>query len=173
MCSSDLEVFLLPGVDRPYMKSLWSPAVRWTGVTEEGLDGGPVVPDDYDGSTQAVEQVRLNTARSGEIGMLVAPDYRSSIVLVPLQDVNVETGQRLDYAALSQRLEAIRAKYEGEGVRIHINGFAKVVGDLIDGLRQVLVFFAAAVVVCTVVLYAYTRCLRSTDRKSTRLNSSH
>ena len=156
------EVFLLPGVDRPYMKSLWSPAVRWTGVTEEGLDGGPVVPDDYDGSTQAVEQVRLNTARSGEIGMLVAPDYRSSIVLVPLQDVNVETGQRLDYAALSQRLEAIRAKYEGEGVRIHINGFAKVVGDLIDGLRQVLVFFAAAVVVCTVVLYAYTRCLRST-----------
>ena len=156
------EVFLLPGVDRPYMKSLWSPAVRWTGVTEEGLDGGPVVPDDYDGSTQAVEQVRLNTARSGEIGMLVAPDYRSSIVMVPLQDVNAETGQRLDYAALSQRLEAIRAKYEGDGVRIHINGFAKVVGDLIDGLRQVLVFFAAAVVVCTVVLFAYTRCLRST-----------
>ena len=25
------EVFLLPGVDRPYMKSLWAPAVRWTG----------------------------------------------------------------------------------------------------------------------------------------------
>lgn len=23
------EVFLLPGVDRPCMKSLWAPAVRW------------------------------------------------------------------------------------------------------------------------------------------------
>jgi hypothetical protein len=44
------ELFLYPGVDRPYMKSLWTPSVRWTGVTEEGLDGGPVVPDDYDGS---------------------------------------------------------------------------------------------------------------------------
>jgi len=156
------EVFLLPGVDRPYMKSLWSPSVRWTGVTEEGLDGGPVVPDDYDGSPEAIEQVRLNTERSGEVGMLVAPDYRSSIVLVPLQDVNVETGQRLDYAQLSQRLEALRGKYEALGVTIHINGFAKVVGDLIDGLKQVLVFFAAAVAVCTAVLLAYTRCTRST-----------
>lgn len=34
------EVFLLPGVDRPYMKHLWAPAVRWSGVTEVGLDGG-------------------------------------------------------------------------------------------------------------------------------------
>ncbi len=37
-----------------------------------------------------------------------------------------------------------------------------MVGDLIDGLRQVLVFFAAAIVICTAVLYWYTRCLRST-----------
>ncbi|ENO74373.1 transporter, partial [Thauera sp. 63] len=27
------ELFLMPEVDRPYMKSLWAPAVRWTGVT--------------------------------------------------------------------------------------------------------------------------------------------
>ncbi|MFZ3023890.1 efflux RND transporter permease subunit, partial [Pseudomonas sp.] len=156
------EVFLIPGVDRPYMKSLWAPAVRWTGVTEDGLDGGPVIPDDYDGSPQSLEQVRINVERSGEIGQLVAANYKSSIILVPLQEKIAETGQRIDYHALSQRIEQLRGKYESDKVAIHVTGFAKVVGDLIDGLMQVLVFFAAAIAICTAVLFWYTRCLRST-----------
>jgi len=156
------ELFLMPGVDRPYMKSLWAPAVRWTGVTEDGLDGGPVIPDDYDGSAQSLEQVRINVERSGEIGQLVAENYQSSIILVPLQERIAETGERIDYHALSQRLEELRSTYESEEIAIHITGFAKVVGDLIDGLQQVLMFFAAAIAICTVLLYWYTRCLRST-----------
>ena len=156
------EVFLIPGVDRPYMKSLWAPAVRWTGVTEDGLDGGPVIPDDFDGSPQSLEQVRINVERSGEIGQLVAANYRSSIILVPLQERIAETGERIDYHRLSQRIEQLRAKYESDKVAIHVTGFAKVVGDLIDGLKQVLVFFAAAIAICTAVLFWYTRCLRST-----------
>ncbi len=44
------EVFLTPGVDRAWVKSLWTPGVRWTEVTEEGFRGGPVMPDNYDGS---------------------------------------------------------------------------------------------------------------------------
>ena len=156
------EVFLYPGVDRPYMKSLWAPSVRWTGVTEDGLDGGPVVPDDYDGSPGSLAQVRLNVERSGEIGQLVAANYKSSIVLVPLQDKVAETGERIDYHELSRRIEALRAKYESDKVAIHVTGFAKVVGDLIEGLQQVLIFFAGAIAICTAVLYWYTRCLRST-----------
>lgn len=156
------EVFLYPGVDRPYMKSLWTPSVRWTGVTEDGLDGGPVVPDDYDASPESLAQVRLNVERSGEIGQLVAANYKSSIVLVPLQDKVAETGARIDYQELSQRIEALRAKYESDKIGIHVTGFAKVVGDLIDGLQQVLLFFAAAIAICTAVLYWYTRCIRST-----------
>jgi hypothetical protein len=156
------EVFLFPGVDRPYMKSLWTPAVRWTGVTEDGLDGGPVIPDDYDGSAASLDRVRLNVERSGEIGQLVAANYQSSIVLVPLQERVAETGARIDYHDLSERIEALRAKYERDGIRIHVTGFAKVVGDLIEGLQQVVVFFAVAIAICTLVLYWYTRCLRST-----------
>ncbi|HJV24529.1 MAG TPA: MMPL family transporter [Aromatoleum sp.] len=156
------ELFLLPGVDRPYMKSLWTPAVRWTGVTEEGLDGGPVIPDDYDASPASLDQVRLNVERSGEVGQLVAANYKSSIVLVPLQDKIAESGERIDYAKLSERIEELRAKYENDRVAIHVTGFAKVVGDLIAGLQQVIVFFALAIAICTTVLYWYTRCLRST-----------
>lgn len=156
------ELFLMPGVDRPFMKSLWAPSVRWTGVTEEGLDGGPVIPDDYDGSIESLEKVRLNIERSGEIGQLVAANYKSSIILVPLQDLIVSTGERIDYHTLSQRIEELRSKYESEGIAIHITGFAKVVGDLIDGLKSVMVFFVMAIVICTVVLLWYTRCMRST-----------
>lgn len=156
------EVFLLPGVDRAFMKSLWTPATRWLGVTEEGFDGGPVVPDNYDGSQDSLEALRNNVERSGEIGQLVAPDARSSIIYVPLMDINPETNQRLDYKELSSALEIVRAKYEGQGVRIYITGFAKVMGDLIDGLQAVLGFFAMAIVITAAILYYFTRCLRST-----------
>jgi predicted RND superfamily exporter protein len=156
------ELFLLPGVDRPFMKSLWTPSTRWASVTEEGLDGGTVIPDGYDGSPASLAQLRANVARSGEIGQLVAADFKSSIVFVPLMDRNPQTGQALDYGALSGRLEQIRAKYEKEGVRIHITGFAKIVGDLIDGLQQVLLFFLLAIAIAGAVLFWYTRCWRST-----------
>lgn len=155
------DLFLLPGVDRPFFKSLWTPATRWTGVTEEGLDGGPVIPDDYNESVQSVEQVRLNVDRSGEIGQLVSVNFKSSIVVVPLQEATVD-GKRLEYHDFAQRLEHIRQKYQSETISIHITGFAKVVGDLIDGLQQMLQFFAIAIAICAGVLYWYTRCLRST-----------
>jgi uncharacterized protein len=156
------EVFLLPGVDRAYMKSLWTPSTRWVGVTEEGMEGGPVIPNDYDGSAASVAQVRMNTERSGEIGQLVALDGRSSILYVPLLARDPQTGQQLDYVQFAARLEQLRAKYQGEGVNLYITGFAKVVGDLIDGLKQVLLFFGAAIVIAAATLLWYTRCSRST-----------
>ena len=66
------EIYLLPGVDRPFMKSLWTSNTRWVAVTEEGLDGNTVMGDSYDGSPAALAEVRANVERSGEIGQLVA-----------------------------------------------------------------------------------------------------
>jgi len=156
------EVFLVPGVDRAFMKSLWTPSTRWFGVTEEGFEGDPVIPNDYDGSAAKVEQVRRNVERSGEIGQLVALDHRSSVIFVSLLSVNPDTGAPLNYGAFSETLEALRAKYQSDTVKIHITGFAKVVGDLIAGVRQILMFFAVAVLISAGVLYWYTRCVRST-----------
>ncbi|MES2944497.1 MAG: MMPL family transporter [Pseudomonadota bacterium] len=155
------QVFLLPGVDRARMKSLWTPTTRWVGVTEEGLEGGPVIPEGYDGSAKSLQQLSANVARSGEQGQLVARDARSSVIFVPLliKDAN---GRALDYARLSASLEQLRSQYQAEGVEIHITGFAKIVGDLIDGVRAVLLFFALAVAIATVTVFWYTRCWRST-----------
>ncbi|MFP5495782.1 MAG: efflux RND transporter permease subunit [Gammaproteobacteria bacterium] len=156
------KVFLLPGVDRPFMKSLWTPNMRWMAVTEEGVEGGRVIPDDYDGSASSLETVRRNATRSGEIGQTIALDGHSSLIFVPLMDIDAQTGKALDYSALSQQLEQLRSEFQALGLTIHITGFIKVVGDLIDGLRQVLLFFAAAILIATLMLYAFTRCLRST-----------
>ncbi|WP_284615095.1 efflux RND transporter permease subunit [Aquabacterium humicola] len=155
------EVFLLPGIDRVRMKSLWTPTTRWVGVTEDGLEGGPVIPDGYDGSAKSLQQLGANIARSGEVGQLVARDARSTVIFVPLLAADAQ-GRPLDYAALSQRLDTLRARYEAEGVRIHVTGFAKIVGDLIDGVRAVLLFFALAVAIATAMVFWYTRCVRST-----------
>ena len=165
------ELFLTPGVDRAWLKSLWTPAVRWTEVTEEGFQGGPVMPDNYDGSPKATEQLKLNIARSGIVGRFVGNDFKSSMIVVPLLDKDPTTGQAIDYRALSAALEEnIRARFDtagkagaGEpGVRIHMIGFAKLVGDLIEGLTQVMTYFAIAALIAIAIIYLYTRCVRST-----------
>jgi predicted RND superfamily exporter protein len=153
------ELVLTPGVDRAWVKSLWTPGVRWTEVTEEGFRGGPVMPDD--GSPTPTEQLRANIARSGIVGSLVANNFRSSMIFVPLLERDA-AGKAIDYRELSKSLEAIRAKHEAAGVRIHVIGFAKLVGDLMEGLAQVMAFFGVAAAIATAIIWLYTRCLRST-----------
>ena len=157
------ELFFIPGVDRSALKSIWTPNVRWTEVTEEGFVGGPVIPPEYDGSAASLEQVKTNILRSGQVGLLVANDFRSAIVQVPLFDKHPDTGEKLNYQALSAQLEElIRDKYESDSVAIHVTGFAKIVGDLIDGAAQVAVFFAIAILITLVLLYLYSRSIAGT-----------
>ena len=87
------------------------PVVRWNEVTEEGFTGGPVMPDNYNGSAQHTEQLRQNIARAQIAGSLVGKDFKSSMVFVPLLDKDVRTGTPLDYWELSRQIEDIRAKY--------------------------------------------------------------
>jgi uncharacterized protein len=156
------EVFFLSGVDRGNMKSLWTKNVTWMAITEEGYEGGIVVPDTYNGTTEAVEQVKRNVMRSGQIGRLVANDMGSAIVMAPLQEVSPETGEPLDYKKFSNGLEEIRKKFKEKGYRIHIIGVAKLLGDMISGTKAVAGFFAIAFFITAGLLYWYCRCTRGT-----------
>ncbi|MFJ7797118.1 RND family transporter [Pseudomonas sp. NPDC096950] len=156
------EVYLFPGVDKPFMKSLWTPSTRWMAVTEDGLDGDTVIPATYDGSAKSLAQIRSNVARSGEVGQLVAGNFKSSVIFVPLLDINPDTGKPLDYGQFSAQLEALRHKYQSDDIQIHITGFTKILGDLIEGLGQILLFFVVAVAITVAILFWYTRCVRST-----------
>jgi predicted RND superfamily exporter protein len=156
------QVFLLPGVDRSYMQSIWTPAVRWIAVTSNGMDGGPVMPLNFSGSAQDIAQLIHNIQRSGQIGILVAPDFQSTVIRVPLLDIDATTGKPLDYGALARQLDQLRTQFAGQGVTLHITGFAMIAGDLIQGMRQILAFFVVSILVITAMVFAFTRCLRST-----------
>lgn len=159
------EVFYLAGVDRSSLKSLWTPNVRWVEVTEDGFQGGPVIPDNYDGSEESLNKLRDNILKSGQVGSLVADDFKSTIIYAPLFEINPETQEPLDYKAFSLELEKqVREKYQAKNpnITIHIVGFAKKVGDLIEGISAIATFAAITIGLTLVFLYIYSRCLVAT-----------
>ncbi|MEM7668691.1 MAG: MMPL family transporter, partial [Pseudomonadota bacterium] len=155
------EVFYIEGVDRGNLRSLWTPNMRWMAVTSEGFTGGPVIPRDYDGSAESLQKVEENVRRSNQVGIIVANDFRSTIIQAPLVPVNAD-GEPLDYGKFSTVLEEkIRDKYSSDTISIHITGFAKLIGDLIDGVIVIAIFFVVALGIMGVLLVLYTRCVRS------------
>jgi predicted RND superfamily exporter protein len=157
------EVFYIPGVDRSGLQSIWTPNVRWSEVTEEGFRGGAVIPNGYDGSEESLDQLRLNILRSGQVGRLVANNFKSAIIIAPLTDINAETGEKLDYRDFSRSIESlVRDKYQTDQIKIHVTGFAKVVGDLIEGATLVAMFFGVALAITLVLLTVYSRCVFAT-----------
>ncbi|MBK8969833.1 MAG: RND family transporter [Hahellaceae bacterium] len=159
------EVIFLRGVDRAEVKSLWTPNIRWVEVTEEGFQGGTVIPDGYDGSEDSLKLLRENILRSGDGRRLVADNFQSSIVYAPLLEIDPETGKALDYRAFSEELETkIRQKFMGQNpnISIHIVGFAKKVGDLIEGIKSVALFALVTLVLALVLLFLYSRCIAGT-----------
>jgi predicted RND superfamily exporter protein len=154
--------FLIKGVDRPWVKSLWMAGVRWQEVTEHGFESAPVMMQGFTGSPTQLEQVRNNTQRAGIIGSIVANDLRSSVIILPLLETYPDTGERVDYGELGRTLERDLRSMETPQFKIHVIGFGKLVGDLIEGLGQVALFFAVSALIATAVVFLYTRCVRST-----------
>jgi predicted RND superfamily exporter protein len=155
-------VFLLPGVDRSFMTSLWMPAVRWTEVTEQGTAGGPVMPDDYNGSVVSIDQLRADVYKAGVIGSVVSNDQKSSIIFVPLLDRDPATNLPFDYGKFWQSLQLILAQIQSPSIAVHVVGFAAIMGNLIAALHKIFGFFLVAATIASLFIYSFTRCLRST-----------
>jgi predicted RND superfamily exporter protein len=156
------DVFFTPGVNRAQVFSIFTPNVKYIEVTEEGFAGEVVIPSRFEADEEGLAKVRANVARSGEIGRLVANDLKSALVRADLLEVDPTTGKKLDYSEVSKKLEEIRAKYSNDHIDIQIIGFAKVVGDVMEGLFTVVTFFGIAFVVTAVLLWFYSRSLKLT-----------
>ena len=148
------QVFFIPGVDRAQVKSLFTPNVRFIEIVEDGFSGGNVIPAEFQGSDDDLEQVRKNIIKSGQVGRLVANDFTGAMITAGLLEIDPSTGKRIDYQAVAQRLEQIREQHETSN--IHIIGFAKVVGDITEGAQNVLLFFAVAFVITAILVYLYS-----------------
>lgn len=152
------ETFYIPGVDRAQVMSIFTPNVRYIEVVEDGLQGGNVVPPDFTPNPAGLEQLRQNIIKSGRVGMLVSNDFTGAAIIASLHEVDPQTGQRLNYAAVAEALERnIRSKYEGPAASVHIIGFAKVIGDITEGAKGVLVFFSIAIVISAILLYYFSQ----------------
>lgn len=152
------QLFFIPGIDRVQVKSLYSPSTRFTEVVEDGFAGGPVIPADFDEHKPAdLAKVKANIEKAGIIGRLVSEDYSSAMVTAQLLDFDPKTGEKLDTIELANRLEQdIREKFQSDEVDIHIIGFAKMIGDVANGAKDVVLFFAVAIAITAVMVYLFS-----------------
>ncbi|HVU24391.1 MAG TPA: MMPL family transporter [Opitutus sp.] len=152
------EVTFVPAVDRPQVQSLFTPNVRYIEVVEDGFSGGNVIPADFTPTPANFARVRENIIKSGKLGQLVANDFSGAIVSAQIVETDPRTGKPIDYTRTANALEAIRREVEAEtggAITVHIVGFAKVIGDISDGARGVLVFFAVSMVVTALLVWEY------------------
>lgn len=157
------DVFFLQGVDRSQVSSLFTPNTRYLEVVEDGFEGGPVVPPDYDGSDEQLEVIKQNVQKAGIVGRLVANDFKSALISLQLLETDPKTGEKLDYLQVADQLEQqIRQQYASDAVDIHIIGFAKLMGDIKDGAVNVLFFFVLAIVITALNVLIYTGSKRMT-----------
>lgn len=154
-------LFFMPGIDRRSVTSLWTPNTRAVQITEEGMKAEDVVGGDVTVGTlddRAIAGIRERTIVGGFVGSLVANDQGGAMVVAELADPDPQTGQRLNYLQLSQRLEdEVRAKYSDADLEVQIIGFAKQMGDIGAGAKSVVEFFGLAFVLTALAVYGYTR----------------
>jgi predicted RND superfamily exporter protein len=156
------DVFLLNGVDRPSVRSLFTPNTRFIEVVEEGFAGGNVIPATFQGTDEDLKTVRGNVQKSNEIGRTVANDFTGALVSAGLMEIDPQTGKRLDYFEVAQKLEALRDKYQSDKHTVHVIGFAKAVGDIRDGARGVITFFGVAFIITAVLMWWFVKDLKLT-----------
>ncbi|KAA2285028.1 efflux RND transporter permease subunit [Arenimonas fontis] len=155
------EVINLDATDDARSRSLFTPNVRFIEVVEDGLSGGNVIPatftpnvEGFQATDEDFETIRGNIVKAGIVGRLVARDYSGAMIwadLIPESDVN-----KVDYQEVARQFEAIRQKYEDEHHSVHIIGFAKMVGDISDGARSVVKFFALTIAFTWLLLFLYS-----------------
>ena len=156
------EVFVLKGIDKPSVKSLFTPNTRFIEVIEEGFAGGNVIPATFQGTDADLAKVRENVNKSSEVGRTVATDFSGALVSAGLLEVDPQTGQKLNYFEVANQLEALRAKYQSDRHGVHIIGFAKAIGDIRDGARGVIVFFGVAFVITALLMLWFVKDLKLT-----------
>ncbi|HEX9782036.1 MAG TPA: efflux RND transporter permease subunit [Opitutaceae bacterium] len=161
------EVFFIPGVDRPTVTSLFTPNMRFVEVVEDGFAGGNIIPADFEPTPEGLQTVHENIIKSGRVGQLVANDFTGAIVSAQLLEVDPATGGRIDYIEVADHLETsirgpILDEFADAGLTMHIIGFAKIMGDVSAGAREVVIFFFVSLVLTTLLVRVFAQAWRFT-----------
>ena len=157
------DVISLDEVDDARVRSIFTPNVRFVEVVEDGFAGGNVIPSSFTPNSEGFEPtpedfatIRSNIVKAGVVGRLVAKDFSGAMVWADLVPEGGAAHTKLDYQKIAGQFEAIRQKYEKDGLSIHVIGFAKMVGDIADGARSVINFFLLTIGFTWLLLFLYS-----------------
>jgi predicted RND superfamily exporter protein len=171
----------IEGVNQSQVQSLFSPSVRYIEASEQGLEGGPVIPPEFEqvDKEQAFAKVRENILKAGIRGRLVSNDFTSAMISAQLfseyndPNASLELDQngdavsqmvQTDYVKVAHQLEKLRTDIEAEypNIEVHIIGFAKMIGDVSDGAGNVIFFFLIAFLITALLVFWYSRSIKLT-----------
>src|SRR2546429_3308726 len=182
------EVIVMDGIDRTQVQSIFTPNVRYLEVVEDGIEAGNVVPADFTPTPANMARVRDNIRKAGIIGRLVANDLSGALVSAIVLDQDAQ-GTAVDPIQVARELElkvrqAIEAPaaaappgarigvrsaassgldtlaFPRHGIDVRMIGFAKVMGDIADGVAPVLLFAVITVLLTLLAVRVYCQSWR-------------
>ncbi len=164
LSESTQKVASISSVSESVMSSLFTPNTRFVEVVEDGMVGGPVIPVSFDGSDEQLKIVKSNVLKAGLVGRSVANNFASAMISAQLLSIDPETKQKTDLVNVAQKLEAIRGQVEAKypDINVHIIGFSKMIGDVSNGAKQVVIFFLIAFVITALLVYWYSKSISLT-----------
>lgn len=110
------DVFLIPGIDRTHVASIFTPNTYYIEITEDGFKGEPVVPARFSATPEQLDRVRHNVSLSGQVGLLVANDFKSALIRADLQEVDTGNPEKAQifYQQVMTSLGNIRGRFESK-----------------------------------------------------------
>ena len=157
------QLYFIPGVNRPLVNSIFAPSARFVEVVEDGFAGGPIIPANFTADKRGLAVVKENIEKAKVVGRMIASDYSCAMVTAQLLETDPQTQEKLDTLAFAKKLETqVREPLSTDKVSIHIIGFAKMAGDVAEGAKGVLLFFAIAIVFTFVMVWLFCHSLKLT-----------
>jgi uncharacterized protein len=154
------EIIVMDGIDRTRVQSIFTPNVRYLEVVEDGIEAGNVMPADFTPTPENMARVRDNIRKAGIIGRLVANDFSGALVSATVLDQDAQ-GKPVDPIRIAHELERrVRQPLSGNGIDVHMIGFAKVMGDIADGADAVLMFAVITLVLTLLAVRLYCQSWR-------------
>ncbi len=154
------EIIVMDGIDRTRVQSIFTPNVRYLEVVEDGIEAGNVMPADFTPTPENMARVRDNIRKAGIIGRLVANDFSGALVSATVLDQDAQ-GKPVDPIRIAHELERrVRQPLAGNGIDVHMIGFAKVMGDIADGADAVLMFAVITLVLTLLAVRLYCQSWR-------------
>ncbi|TQF70901.1 efflux RND transporter permease subunit [Pseudoalteromonas luteoviolacea] len=157
------QLYFIPGVNRPLVNSIFAPSARFVEVVEDGFAGGPIIPANFTADETGLAVVKQNIEKAKVVGRMIASDYSCAMVSAQLMETDPQTQEKLDTLAFAKKLESeIREPLSTDKVSIHIIGFAKMAGDIADGAKDVVLFFAIAILFTFIMVWLFCKSFKLT-----------